>query len=68
MTADPILRAFRILHGRISEAVDQAKLAYQLSPNSYTFGSLSACLAAQDALAVLRGHLQELTDRIESAA
>lgn len=34
----------------ISEAVQQAKLAYQFAAGSYTYSALSACLAAAEAL------------------
>jgi hypothetical protein len=40
------------------KAIDQAKLAYEFSPGSYTHGVLSACLAAEQALAVLRASLE----------
>lgn len=33
----------------LSEAVQQAKLAYAFAPGSYTAGALSACLAAAEA-------------------
>jgi hypothetical protein len=51
------LRALRRLDEAIREAVHQSRLAYEHSPNSYTHGSLSACLAAQNALSVIRDHL-----------
>lgn len=38
----------------IRVAVQQAKLAYEFSAGSYTFGALSACLAAADALPLER--------------
>ena len=34
----------------ISEAVKQAKLAYEFSAGSYTYAAMSACLAADEAL------------------
>jgi hypothetical protein len=53
MTADPALQAFRALRIHISKALDQAKLAYDFVPNSFTYSSLSACLAAEQSLTVL---------------
>ena len=47
------------LEKAIREAVRQSRLAYEFSPSSYTHGSLSACLAAQNALDVIRAHLSE---------
>jgi hypothetical protein len=42
------------------KAIDQAKLAYEFVPGSYTYGALSACLAAEQALAVLRASLERM--------
>jgi hypothetical protein len=50
-------RALTSLDNAIREAVHQSGLAYDFSPNSYTYGSLSACLAAQNAAEVIRAHL-----------
>jgi hypothetical protein len=44
----------RILQG----AVGHAKLGYDFSPNSYSYGALSACLAAEQTLDVLREALE----------
>ena len=55
-------RALTSLDNAIREAVRQSRLAYDFSPNSYTYGSLSACLAAQNALDVIRAHLSDDTD------
>jgi hypothetical protein len=60
MTARPALRTLRDLRRILGRAVDQAKLAYEFSPNSYTHSSLSACLAAEAAMAVLAGSLSDL--------
>jgi hypothetical protein len=35
---------------QLAEAVNQARLAYEFSPGSYTFSAFSACLAAQIAM------------------
>ena len=66
MTASPALRTFRDLRRILRSAVDQARLGYEFSPNSYSYGALSACLAAEAALAVLSDALAE--DRDDSAA
>jgi hypothetical protein len=52
-------RALTSLDTGIREAVRQSRLAYEFSPNSYTYGSLSACLAAENALDVIRAYLSE---------
>ena len=31
---------------KLDQALEQAKLAYEFSPNSYTYGSLNALIAA----------------------
>jgi hypothetical protein len=58
MTSGP-QRALASLENAIHEAAKQSRLAYEFSPNSYTYGSLSACLAAQNALDVIRSYLGE---------
>ena len=58
MTSSP-QRAVTFLDNAIRDAVRQSRLAYAYSPNSYSFGSLSACLAAENALGVMRSHLSE---------
>jgi hypothetical protein len=52
-------RAIKALGSSISDAVRQSQLAYEYCPSSYTYGSLSACLAAENALDVIRTHLDE---------
>jgi hypothetical protein len=52
-------RALTALDNGIREAVHQSRLAYEYCPNSYTHGSLNACLAAENALGVIRAHLSE---------
>jgi hypothetical protein len=52
-------RALTSLDNAIREAVRQSRLACEFSPNSYTYGSLSACLAAENALEVVRTYLGE---------
>jgi hypothetical protein len=52
-------RALASLDNAIREAVRQSRLAYEFSANSYTHGSLSACLAAENALGVIRAYLSE---------
>ena len=52
-------RALTALDNGIREAIRQSRLAYAYSPNSYTSGSLNACLAAENALEVIREYLSE---------
>jgi hypothetical protein len=58
MTANPTLRAYRNLRRILQGAVGHAKLGYDFSPNSYSYGALSACLAAEQTLDVLREALE----------
>lgn len=44
----------------IQTAVEQARLAYEFVPNSFPYSCLSACLAAEQALAVLADGLSAL--------
>ena len=53
------LRAFRGLSEALREAVAESKLAYELNANSYSYACLSACLAADRALEVLRAAIEE---------
>jgi hypothetical protein len=48
----------------VRTAVEQARVAYEFVPNTYTYGCLSACLAAEHALGVLSGHM---SDHFESS-
>jgi hypothetical protein len=56
------MRALRSLDDAIREAIHQARLAYCFTANSYTHGSLSACLAAENALGLIGAHLNEDSD------
>jgi hypothetical protein len=58
MTSSP-QRALASLDKAIGEAVRQSRLAYEFFPDSYTHGSLNACLAAENALEVIRAQLSE---------
>jgi hypothetical protein len=58
MSSNP-QRALTALDNAIREAIRQSRLAYEYCPNSYTHGSLSSCLAAENALEVIRVHLSE---------
>jgi len=59
MTGQPrTLRALRGLSEALRDAVAESKLAYGLSTNSYSYSCLSACLAAERALEVLRDALE----------
>ena len=53
------LRPFRGLSEALREAVAESKLAYELNANSYSYSCLSACLAAERALEVLRAAIEE---------
>jgi hypothetical protein len=66
MTASPALRTFRDLRRLLRKAIDQATVGYEFSPNSYSYGALSACLAAEAALDVLGAVLE--TELGEGAA
>ena len=66
MTASPALRTFRDLSRKVREAIDQAKLGYEFAPNGYTYSCLSACLAAERALEVLRQALVDLQPEEEN--
>jgi hypothetical protein len=52
-------RALKSLDNGIREAIRQSRLAYEYCPNSYTHGSLSACLATENALEVIWAHLSD---------
>jgi hypothetical protein len=52
-------RALNALENGVREAMRQSRLAYAYCPNSYTHGSLNACLAVENALEVIRAHLSE---------
>jgi hypothetical protein len=41
------------------QAVAEAQLAYEFGPNAYSYSCLHACLAAEQAVAVLRGAILE---------
>ena len=55
----PALRTFRDMQRLHREAIDQARLAYEFAPNSYTFSCLSACLAVEKTIEVLRDHMSD---------
>jgi hypothetical protein len=59
MTANPASRVLGDMRRILRDAVDQANLGYEFSPNSYSFGALSACLAVEKAVDVLRDHLSD---------
>jgi hypothetical protein len=52
------LRAVRGLDVALREAVAESRLAYEFSANSYSFSTMSACIAAQRALEFLREALE----------
>jgi hypothetical protein len=58
MSAEPtVTKAARRAQADIQTAVEQARLACEFVPNSYTYGAMSACMAAEQALEVLRDHM-----------
>jgi hypothetical protein len=58
MSAEPTtVKAAERARVELNKAVEQATLAYEFVPNSYTYGALQACLAAEHALEVLRSAL-----------
>jgi hypothetical protein len=46
-----------VLAHYLRQAVAESKLAYRFSPSSYSYSCLNACLAAEQALEVLRDTL-----------
>jgi hypothetical protein len=59
MTEQPrTLRALRGLGEALRVAVAESKLAYELNTNTYSYSCLSACLAAERALELLRDALE----------
>jgi hypothetical protein len=47
-----------VLAAYLREAVAEARIAYEFVPISHTYSALQACLAAEQALAVLRDALE----------
>lgn len=47
-----------VLATYLREAINHAQLAYDFVPISYTYSALQACLAAEQAFAVLRDALE----------
>jgi hypothetical protein len=47
-----------VLATYLHEAVAEARIAYEFVPISHTYSALQACLAAEQALAVLRDALE----------
>ena len=60
--ASHTLRSLRRLGAAVLEATAESKLAYGLSANSYSYACMSACLAAEQALGVLREALVDLDE------
>jgi hypothetical protein len=59
MTAEPTTaKAAARVKAELVKALGEAKLAYDFVPNSFTYSSLNACLAAEAALDVLREALE----------
>jgi hypothetical protein len=52
----------RVAETYLREAIAEARLAYSYVPSSYTYSCLSACLAAEQAVAALRAALLAHTD------
>jgi hypothetical protein len=55
----PLPRSFHFAVAGLERAIAEAHLAYQFGPNSYTYACLHSCLAAEEAVAVLRDVLEE---------
>jgi hypothetical protein len=55
-----VTKAARRAQADIQTAVEQARLGYEFSPNSYSYSALSSCLAAEAALGVLADSLSIL--------
>ena len=59
MTAGPTAaKAAARAQAENRKAITAAKTAYEFVPNSFTYGCLSACLAAEQALRVLQEVLE----------
>ena len=54
-----VTKAARRAQADIQTAVEQARLAYTFVPSSYTFSCLSACLAVEKTIEVLRDHMSD---------
>ncbi|MCS3896443.1 hypothetical protein M2171_005576 [Bradyrhizobium japonicum USDA 38] len=52
-------RCMLVASAATERAVAEARLAYEFNPGSYTRSCLSACLAAEQAIGVLRAALLE---------
>jgi hypothetical protein len=52
------LRCFRKLEAVLREAIAESRLAYEFTANSYSFGCMNACIAAERALEDLRAALE----------
>jgi hypothetical protein len=50
------------LAAAVREAVAEFKLAYDFGASTYTFSSMNACIAAEQALEVLRDALADATE------
>jgi hypothetical protein len=48
-----------VLAAYLREAVEESRLAYEFNATSYTFSAMSTCIAAERALDVLRGALED---------
>jgi hypothetical protein len=65
VSSTPLPRALALLDDAVLNAVRQSRLAYEFSPNSYTYGSFTGCLAAQNTLGMIRARLSMHIDAIE---
>jgi hypothetical protein len=60
MSAGPATaKAASRARAEVRAAVEQARTAYEFVPNTFTYSCLSACLAAEQALEVLRDHMSD---------
>jgi hypothetical protein len=60
-TPDDMTSLFETLDAAILKAVLQSRHAYEFAPDSYTYGAMTACLAAQAAL----GEIAKLSEAID---
>ena len=58
---DASARTLAALTRELEDAAEQARLAYEFAPSSYSFSALSACRAALELLRGYRGYRENLT-------
>ena len=58
---DASSRSLAALNRELEEASEQARLAYEFAPSSYSYSALSACRAGLELLRSYRGYLEDLS-------